>query len=281
MGRRSFPETSDDAEAVVGAELRNSPEMKTTPGGVADSMSTDKHLSTSGLILACFPKLRRRRGRDEERVVNDLMKYGSVVRDDHSFETQRNLTRDLAGNLKTIWERKGMTTIRRFSCNDLLRFTSVNLDHLTETFNMSFYMTYLARWPDYFHVAEGPGNRVMGYIMGKVEGQGESWHGHVTAVTVSPEYRRQQLAKKLMNLLEEISDKIDKAYFVDLFVRASNTPAIKMYEKLGYIIYRRVLRYYSGEEDGLDMRKALSRDVEKKSVIPLKRPITPDELEYD
>ncbi|KAH7577552.1 hypothetical protein JRO89_XS01G0265800 [Xanthoceras sorbifolium] len=198
-----------------------------------------------------------------------------------------------------------MTTIRRFCCNDLLRFTSVNLDHLTETFNMSFYMTYLARWPDYFHVAEGPGNRIMGYsdcvafiahvetirrsrriageetIMGKVEGQGESWHGHVTAVTVAPEYRRQQLAKKLMNLLEEISDKIDKAYFVDLFVRASNTPAIKMYEKLDYVIYRRVLRYYSGEEDGLDMRKALSRDVEKKSIIPLKRPVTPDELEYD
>ncbi|RDX80628.1 N-terminal acetyltransferase B complex catalytic subunit NAA20 [Mucuna pruriens] len=124
-----------------------------------------------------------------------------------------------------------MTTIRRFCCNDLLRFASVNLDHLTETFNMSFYMTYLARWPDYFHVAEGPGNRIMGYIMGKVEGQGESWHGHVTAVTVAPEYRRQQLAKKLMNLLEDISDNMDKAYFVDLFVRASNTPAIKMYEK--------------------------------------------------
>lgn len=43
-------------------------------------------------------------------------------------------------------------------------------------------------------------------VMGKVEGQGESWHGHVTAVTVAPEYRRQQLAKKLMNLLEDISD---------------------------------------------------------------------------
>ncbi|CAM8895997.1 unnamed protein product [Rhodiola kirilowii] len=56
-----------------------------------------------------------------------------------------------------------MTTIRKFCCNDLLRFASVNLDHLTETFNMSFYMTYLARWPDYFHVAEAPGNKVMGY----------------------------------------------------------------------------------------------------------------------
>ncbi|MCE3215340.1 N(alpha)-acetyltransferase 20, NatB catalytic subunit, partial [Datura stramonium] len=56
-----------------------------------------------------------------------------------------------------------MTTIRRFSCNDLLRFASVNLDHLTETFNMSFYMTYMARWPDYFHVAEAPGGHIMGY----------------------------------------------------------------------------------------------------------------------
>jgi N-terminal acetyltransferase B complex catalytic subunit len=26
-----------------------------------------------------------------------------------------------------------MTTIRRFCCDDLLRFSSVNLDHLTET----------------------------------------------------------------------------------------------------------------------------------------------------
>jgi N-terminal acetyltransferase B complex catalytic subunit len=59
------------------------------------------------------------------------------------------------------------------------------------------------------------------------------------------------------------------------------TNRFSFFWQLGYIIYRRVLRYYSGEEDGLDMRKALSRDVEKKSVIPLKRPITPDELEYD
>jgi N-terminal acetyltransferase B complex catalytic subunit len=45
-------------------------------------------------------------------------------------------------------------------------------------------------------------------VMGKVEGQGESWHGHVTAVSAATEFRRQKLAKKLMNLLEEISDKM-------------------------------------------------------------------------
>ncbi|KAJ3336850.1 N(alpha)-acetyltransferase 20, NatB catalytic subunit, partial [Kappamyces sp. JEL0680] len=51
-----------------------------------------------------------------------------------------------------------------------------------------------------------------------------------------------------------------------------------------------VLGYYTGPdpEDGFgklhrltaDMRKALPRDVHKKSIIPLPYPITPDQLEW-
>ena len=55
--------------------------------------------------------------------------------------------------------------------------------------------------------------------------------------------------------------------FVDLFVRKSNALAIDMYTKMGYSVYRRVIGYYSGEEDAFDMRKPLSRDVEKRSAI--------------
>lgn len=54
-----------------------------------------------------------------------------------------------------------------------------------------------------------------------------------------------------------------------------------MYEGLGYTVYRTVLNYYMGEEDAYDMRKALPRDVAKKSVVPLSRPIHPWELEHD
>lgn len=43
--------------------------------------------------------------------------------------------------------------------------------------------------------------------MGKAEGHGENWHGHVTALTVSPDYRRLGLAATLMNFLEEVSEK--------------------------------------------------------------------------
>jgi N-terminal acetyltransferase B complex catalytic subunit len=101
-------------------------------------------------------------------------------------------------------------------------------------------------------------------------------------VTVAPEYRRLGLAKTLMEDLELLSTHVYNAYFVDLFVRASNALAIRMYEKFGYVRYRRVLGYYSGQdsEDAWDMRKALPRDVYQKSIIPLDHPVRPEDLEW-
>ena len=45
-------------------------------------------------------------------------------------------------------------------------------------------------------------------VMGKAEGVAENWHGHVTAVTVAPEYRRIALATRLMSLLENTSEQL-------------------------------------------------------------------------
>ncbi|XP_010022487.1 PREDICTED: N-alpha-acetyltransferase 20 [Nestor notabilis] len=121
--------------------------------------------------------------------------------------------------------------------------------------------------------------------MGKAEGSvaREEWHGHVTALSVAPEFRRLGLAAKLMELLEEISEK-KGGFFVDLFVRVSNQVAVNMYKQLGYSVYRTVLEYYSAssgepDEDAYDMRKALSRDAEKKSIIPLPHPVRPEDIE--
>jgi len=173
-----------------------------------------------------------------------------------------------------------MTTLRPFRCNDLFRFNHVNLDPLTETYGLNFYLQYLAHWPEYFQVAESAGGTIMGYIMGKAEGKATNWHGHVTALTVAPEYRRLGLANQLMEILEHISER-KQCYFVDLFVRVSNSVAIGMYNKLGYCIYRTVLNYYSGspEEDAYDMRKALSRDPGRLSMVPLKEPVRPEDIE--
>ena len=101
-------------------------------------------------------------------------------------------------------------------------------------------------------------------------------------MTVAPTYRRIGLAKTLMDDLENLSTEVYNSYFVDLFVRASNELAISMYEKFGYVKYRRVLNYYAGDdpEDAYDMRKALKRDVNKASIVPLKHPVRVEDLQW-
>jgi N-terminal acetyltransferase B complex catalytic subunit len=49
--------------------------------------------------------------------------------------------------------------------------------------------------------------------MGKIEtapqdNKKTKWHGHVTALTVAPDYRRLGLAKNMMDLLEDITEKM-------------------------------------------------------------------------
>ena len=82
-----------------------------------------------------------------------------------------------------------------------------------------------------------------------------------------------------MDYLEDVTDKIHNAFFVDLFVRPSNKVAVKMYENLGYVVFRTVEGYYN-DEDAYDMRKAMPRDKERKSLIASKKRIKPHELEY-
>uniref|UniRef100_A0A8C1VH39 N-alpha-acetyltransferase 20 n=1 Tax=Cyprinus carpio TaxID=7962 RepID=A0A8C1VH39_CYPCA len=164
-----------------------------------------------------------------------------------------------------------------------------NLDPLTETYGIPFYLQYLAHWPEYFIVAEAPGSELMGYIMGKAEGSvaREEWHGHVTALSVAPEFRRLGLAAKLMEMLEEISERYESLCVYNLkhhVVIISNQVAVNMYKQLGYSVYRTVIEYYSAsngepDEDAYDMRKALSRDTEKKSIIPLPHPVRPEDIE--
>lgn len=152
-------------------------------------------------------------------------------------------------------------------------------------YNLAFYLSYLARWPALCLAAVDAHGAVAGYLLAKTEGEGDLWHGHVTAVAVAPAHRRTGLASSLVAALEAASDAAG-CRFVDLFVRASNAAAINLYKKRGYSIYRRVLKYYgpaadgSPAEDALDMRKALAADPAGKSVVPLRRDVRPDELEW-
>jgi len=179
-----------------------------------------------------------------------------------------------------------MSSLRPFSIYDMYKFNNVNLDILTETYHTDFYGKYLAQWSEYCISSINSIGMIEGYILGKVEGKDKMWHGHVTAVTVAPQFRKQGLARAFMNLLEDVTTKIHNAWFVDLFVRSTNKVAIEMYRKLGYDIYRTVEKYYSDDtnqpsEDAYDMRKSMPRDVNKETSKPTGKRIKPSELEFN
>ena len=179
-----------------------------------------------------------------------------------------------------------MATIRPFDMFDCLKFNQCNLDLLTETFYTHFYGKYLNLWPEYCATNEDSCSNIQAYLLGKVEGeknndQVKTWHGHVSCVTVAPQYRRQGLARALMDYLEEVTIKTHDAWFVDLFVRPSNKVAVGMYKALGYIVYRTVESYYTGEEDAYDMRKAMPRDLDKATLNAKKTHIKPWELDFN
>ncbi|KJP85345.1 hypothetical protein AK88_05006 [Plasmodium fragile] len=151
-----------------------------------------------------------------------------------------------------------MASYQYLSYVDLYKINNINLDPFTEVFNDKFYLRYIYKWPHMNIVTKEMDDHISGYIIGKEEGLGENYHGHVTALSIEEDSRRTGKGVDLMNEFEKISRGIHMANFVDLFVRITNEPAITMYEKLGYIVNEEIVNYYCGNESALDMRKYLN-----------------------
>lgn len=160
----------------------------------------------------------------------------------------------LAGPVSNMSQEASLV-YRPMRLSDIFKINRVNLDNFTETYNVNYYGDYLSTWPELCFVCEAADQSIAGYLVSKVEGEGDQWHGHVTALSVSQQYRNSGVATKLMDLLEDISTQLN-CHFIDLFVRPSNKRAVKFYEKLGYYVHQTITSYYT-DEDGFDMRKPI------------------------
>jgi N-terminal acetyltransferase B complex catalytic subunit len=156
--------------------------------------------------------------------------------------------------------------LRPFHETDIFKFNNINLDQWTENYTTSFYFDYIMQYPEWCIVAEDDGI-IAGYLLAKAEyyRKSEDWHSHISAISVAPEYRKSGIAKLLLDYFHKLSN-LKSCIFADLYVRISNTNAIDLYKSYGYIIYRRVLDYYSGEEDAFDMRLPLEVDKDQSSI---------------
>ncbi|MGN0980605.1 MAG: ribosomal protein S18-alanine N-acetyltransferase [Candidatus Avoscillospira sp.] len=77
-------------------------------------------------------------------------------------------------------------------------------------------------------------------------------------VAVAPEYRRRGIARQLLDRLRDLLA-AQGVRSLTLEVRASNGPAIALYESLGYVqVGRRPNYYFKPREDALILRKEWS-----------------------
>lgn len=98
------------------------------------------------------------------------------------------------------------------------------------------------------------GEKVVGYI-GSQTVLGEA---DIMNVAVAPEYRRQGLARMLLNCLQKALAAED-VHSLTLEVRVSNAAALALYESLGYLqVGRRPNYYHKPKEDALILRKEWS-----------------------
>jgi len=101
----------------------------------------------------------------------------------------------------------------------------------------------------HYYVAEVGGCAVAYMGMWALSGE-----GHITNIAVAKAYRRQGIAKALLNRFIEIA-KEENLEFMTLEVRTSNAPAIALYKSFGFEQVGVRKKYYDNSEDALLLTK--------------------------
>lgn len=165
-----------------------------------------------------------------------------------------NIVLAIAVALQTALRNVGNYVVRRCEQEDLPSVIEINMSTLPEHYSDYFFESILKELPESFLIAELDG-KVVGYIMCKLEFGFSNFRklgfvkkGHVVSVAVLDEHRGKGLGKALMQEATSglIAKKADEIY---LEVRISNESAVKMYERLGFVIKTKIRAYYrDGEE---------------------------------
>ena len=156
--------------------------------------------------------------------------------------------------MQVILKQLGDCNIRRAGPSDLISVMEINLKTLPEHYSDYFYESLLAELPEAFIIAEIGGKHV-GYIMCKTEFGFSNFKklgfvkkGHVVSIAVVEEHRRKGIGNALVE--ESVNGvKLRKCDQFYLEVRCSNTDAVRLYEKMGFVIRQQLNAYYRDGED--------------------------------
>jgi len=103
-----------------------------------------------------------------------------------------------------------------------------------------------------FYVATGEKDKVIGYLISKIEDHA----AHLLSLAVLPTHRRSGAATGLLKELIATSQQM-RIHEIRLEVRPDNTVAIQLYSQLGFGEKNLIPQYYSDGSSALLMRKVI------------------------
>jgi ribosomal protein S18 acetylase RimI-like enzyme len=104
-------------------------------------------------------------------------------------------------------------------------------------------------WPGGVRLKAATGTRLIGLAIAE-----PAWRDGVSMIAsigVDPEFRRQGVGSELLKRCETLLP----GNIIRLTVRVDNEPAIRMYERFGYVLCSRLTNYYRDGQAGLVMEK--------------------------
>ncbi|MCJ1467279.1 N-alpha-acetyltransferase mak3 [Pseudocyphellaria aurata] len=115
---------------------------------------------------------------------------------------------------------------------------------LSEPYSIYVYRYFLYQWGDLCFMALDEQENLLGVVISKLEPhRGGPLRGYIAMLAVKKEHRGKGIATKLVRMAIDVMIERD-ADEIALETEVTNTAAMKLYERLGFLRSKRLHRYY-------------------------------------
>ncbi|KAI4234917.1 MAG: hypothetical protein LQ349_003487 [Xanthoria aureola] len=144
-------------------------------------------------------------------------------------------------------EREGLQYVQYHSSKESTYLAAIRQlisNDLSEPYSIYVYRYFLYQWGDLCFLALDEHDNMLGVVISKLEPhRGGPMRGYIAMLAVKKEHRGKGIATKLVRMAIDVMIERD-ADEIALETEVTNTAAMKLYERLGFLRSKRLHRYY-------------------------------------